>query len=604
MGLQIGNKVQTKGKTRKGKREFSGRFPLFGFDTHRFSLPCSNIDEARFQYIIRYCDDPVCPIVFPPTVRDPIVFFFFFYSFFHTPTTCLADICVLGLSYTHNQQIQSRNFHTRIQATNGMSFDINWETIYTDDGLRSSLKDFLNEKLTSIDLPKYMKDLRIVEVNLGSKSPKLTIRDIDYPFAEFYNQKEPEDSGNADLSIGSDSENRNRSKSFTSAEQRRTHHPVIRPQSIKKTMSESNYPLQTSELRTSSPIGIHSTTDLFIPRPGSPYLPGLHNGVGISAFGAREGETTSQNGSLESSIEPNVSIDGIQGETSGFKSPQKAPGHVPAARHEDGDQIDKTAVSENQTDAQKRTDIPAKGKNDIQFTMDLEWNSNIYIEVTCSLMVNYPSPGFITLPVRLKISDLLIHSLAVLAYLNHRVFVSFLCDLDDDSDAGAAGATTTRRSVHSDGSADAFLSTDELGSDSGNRIDIIKNMKIEGELGDYMDITGNTDDGISRSVNSHSRKSTTGGINAGRTRSYTNEINHHHMYSSSLSEKERLALQNWGASMAANEGPSNVDGASNGSVLRNIGKIEKFLLSALRKVLVNELAWPSWIEIDMNEEDE
>lgn len=76
------------------------------------------------------------------------------------------------------------------------------------------------------------------------------------------------------------------------------------------------------------------------------------------------------------------------------------------------------------------------------------------------------------------------------------------------------------------------------------------------------------------------------------------------MYSSSLSEKERLALQKWGVSMAANEGPNNVDGAGNGSVLRNIGKIEKFLLSALRKVLVNELAWPSWIEIDMNEEDE
>ena len=69
MGLQIGNKVQTKGNTRKGKREFSGRFLLFGFNPHRFSLSCSNIDEARFQYIITYCDVPVCPIVFPPSVQ-------------------------------------------------------------------------------------------------------------------------------------------------------------------------------------------------------------------------------------------------------------------------------------------------------------------------------------------------------------------------------------------------------------------------------------------------------------------------------------------------------------------------------------------------------
>lgn len=97
MGLQIGNKVQTKGKTRKGKREFSGRFPLFGFDTHRFSLPCSNIDEARFQYIIGYCDDPVCPIVFPPTVRDPIVFFFFFTLFF-TPRQHAWQISVYWAS--------------------------------------------------------------------------------------------------------------------------------------------------------------------------------------------------------------------------------------------------------------------------------------------------------------------------------------------------------------------------------------------------------------------------------------------------------------------------------------------------------------------------
>ncbi len=104
MGLQIGNNVQTKGKTRNGKREFSGRFPLFGFDTHRFSLPCSNIDEARFQYIIGYCDDPVCPIVFPPTVRDPIVFFFFFFllTFSHPDNMLGGYLCTGPLVYSQS----------------------------------------------------------------------------------------------------------------------------------------------------------------------------------------------------------------------------------------------------------------------------------------------------------------------------------------------------------------------------------------------------------------------------------------------------------------------------------------------------------------------
>lgn len=486
-----------------------------------------------------------------------------------------------------------------------MSFDINWETIYTDEGLRASLKDFLNEKLTSIDLPKYMKDLQIVEVNLGSKSPRLTIRDIDYPFAEFYQQDDTEfDQNSANMPNRPDKDNRNRSQSITNAEQRKRKHAVLKPQVVKKTVSESSYPLRSAGLRTSSPIGIHSTADLFMPCPGSPYLPGLHNGVGIGAFGAREGDAGSQNGSLGSSIEPNVSIDGIQSEEAGIKAPLETLQANPMASQESRSAAEQNTGPEVRTDGKNERNSTGKGENDIQFTLDLEWGSNIYVEVTCSLMVNYPSPGFITLPVRLKISDLTIHSLAVLAYLKHRVFVSFLCDLDEDFDAADADPLkATRRSTVTDAStADGFLNTEDLGSESGNRVDIIKNMKIEGELCDYRESVGTPSE--SRS-NSRGPKQQNGEINTGpRTRSYTNEINHHRMYSSSLSEKERLTLQSWSASMTDKEGANGVDGTGNGSVLRNIGKIEKFLLSALRKVLVNELAWPSWIEIDMDEDEE
>ncbi|GMF07831.1 unnamed protein product [[Candida] boidinii] len=38
-----------------------------------------------------------------------------------------------------------------------------------------------------------------------------------------------------------------------------------------------------------------------------------------------------------------------------------------------------------------------------------------------------------------------------------------------------------------------------------------------------------------------------------------------------------------------------------GSILRNISKIEKFLTGTIRSLLVVELAWPSWIELDFNE---
>lgn len=40
------------------------------------------------------------------------------------------------------------------------------------------------------------------------------------------------------------------------------------------------------------------------------------------------------------------------------------------------------------------------------------------------------------------------------------------------------------------------------------------------------------------------------------------------------------------------------------NILRNVGKVEKFLVEQLRNILRDEIAWPSWICIDMNDDDD
>ncbi|KAG7709968.1 hypothetical protein KL914_000878 [Ogataea haglerorum] len=168
-----------------------------------------------------------------------------------------------------------------------------------------------------------------------------------------------------------------------------------------------------------------------------------------------------------------------------------------------------------------------RSDNDIQFSLDFKFNSNIYIEVVCNLLINYPTHEFIKLPVRLKITHFQIHSLAVVAYVQKRVFISFLCDIDDEEaahESGEEGRQDSRKSSVSEIPHTVLSSRD--------RIDIIRNLKIEGELGSHQD---------SPSLNP-------------------------------------------------------------GSVLRNIGKIEKFLVGAIRNILIEELAWPSWIELDLTEE--
>lgn len=164
----------------------------------------------------------------------------------------------------------------------------------------------------------------------------------------------------------------------------------------------------------------------------------------------------------------------------------------------------------------KDTGGAKKGENDIQFVTELKFDGDFYMEVTTNLLLNYPTSSFISLPVKLKLTELFLHSMAVIAYLDNKVVLSFLCDVEDDT-GNAQDSLYYRKNGAMD------------------RMDVIKKLKIEGELGNY--------------------------------------------------NQDLLSA------------------ASNGSILRNIGKIEKFLVKTLKGLLINELGWPSWIELDFSDEE-
>ncbi|ABN66972.2 mitochondrial morphology and distribution, partial [Scheffersomyces stipitis CBS 6054] len=142
-------------------------------------------------------------------------------------------------------------------------------------------------------------------------------------------------------------------------------------------------------------------------------------------------------------------------------------------------------------------------ENDIQIIAEIEYSGNLHVDLIVNLLVNYPSPNFISLPIKLHITDIVIHSIATIAYLKKAVYFSFLCDINE--------------------STPDYFST----SSSSSRIDIVKKIKIESEIGE---------------------------------------------------------LEN--------------------NVLRNVGKVEKFLIEQLRNIIREELAWPSWICIDMSEDED
>ncbi|CCH58895.1 hypothetical protein TBLA_0B00510 [Henningerozyma blattae CBS 6284] len=116
-----------------------------------------------------------------------------------------------------------------------------------------------------------------------------------------------------------------------------------------------------------------------------------------------------------------------------------------------------------------REDV-AKAVHDIQCLAELEYVGDLSLTLTASLTLNYPSTNFVTLPIKLKISGIQIHSLCLLAYLSNQLFVSILCDINDP--------IIDNREFSNDSFNPIFANKNSL-----ERISIIRNMKIETEIG-------------------------------------------------------------------------------------------------------------------------
>ena len=54
--------------------------------------------------------------------------------------------------------------------------------------------------------------------------------------------------------------------------------------------------------------------------------------------------------------------------------------------------------------------------------MEINYKGDMHINLLVNLLVNYPSPNFISLPIKLHITDIVIHSIATIAYLKKSVF--------------------------------------------------------------------------------------------------------------------------------------------------------------------------------------
>lgn len=359
-----------------------------------------------------------------------------------------------------------------------MSLEIDWNRLLEDeDVISEAIRSFLDKEFQSLTLPPYIKSISVESLSLGTTTPQITIKNITDPFPEFYDFEE--DDGKEDIQqptgLGLNTNGRS------------AHEDDIMS-------TTSSLPSYSSEAREG-----HGVVQLEDDDDDDSDIEGYSNAEGSSHQESHNPTLPrSPDGTARLHYFPPLSSNLL----SNFRSPLYASLQNLASLNSSQSPA---APPQNRQPGEPSINFPSapaapatSGRDDdIQFYLDIAYNGDMSLCVTAKLLLNYPSPSFVSLPLKLTLTQLEIHAMAVLAYISKRIHFSFICDIEDEGDSEIL-----------------------IGHE---RINIIKNIKIESEIGD---------------VKEH------------------------------------------------------------GSVLRNVGKVERFLLERIRSLVRDELAWPGWITLE------
>ncbi|ANB12209.1 ERMES complex subunit MDM12 [Sugiyamaella lignohabitans] len=427
-----------------------------------------------------------------------------------------------------------------------MSIEIDWNRLLEDEAeLSEKIRSFLDSQFESLTLPPYIESVSVTSFKFGDAVPEVTIKHISDPFPEFYSDgsgdEEDGDSDNSDFDTSWPSEDaidtteeldslhfhgrrsrrssrrentrsvedlRNVSPSISSLPSYHTDEelpdPSRRPSFSRDVdqqqhlhdpfMANMNYfhPALSSNLLS------NMRSPLYTPGPGHLYGSGIRSPIPEVLLSPNRGATSP----IRTSASPDISIPSRQiplGDTSrAFSDGQN---QSPSSNQRNGPRLGTPLSMDGSSTCQPEPSVnPSPRDNDIQFFLEILYKGNMQLGITATLLLNYPSPSFVSLPVKITITGLEIHTLAVLAYVSNRIHFSFICDIEDNDDT----EDTMRLLRH-------------------EKIDIIRDIHIESEIGDQH---------------------------------------------------------------------------TNGPVLRNVGKVEKFLLERIRSMARDELAWPGWITFE------
>ena len=349
-----------------------------------------------------------------------------------------------------------------------MSIDIDWERLTSGpDGLAlaESIREFLHGKFQQIELPRFIQSVRVHAFEFGAAGPEVEIKDICDPLPDFYEDDVDveEDEGHNDQS--QDLEAHKGSEKYGSRPVEQLHqqsgiHAQPGPDAEKKRLQPPSY----IDIRHGSLRSMFSGSDqishpsLGVTTPGIPggtsNLSYFHSPLttGLSGTQTPLAAVAGKNLSADYGLgPPGISSDGAashhhDGSATSFSRPSTAESLTSAVSDASPGRQEqsKLRVSTQETRSEQILEdvasspqpTPEARAEDLQIMSRVRYSGDVKLSLTAEILLDYPMPSFVGIPLRLNITGLSFDGVAVLAWIRSRAHFCFLSPEDASSIIG------------------------------------------------------------------------------------------------------------------------------------------------------------------------
>lgn len=444
-----------------------------------------------------------------------------------------------------------------------MSIDIDWDSLTTGpsgDALAESVRDFIHAKFQQIQLPRFIRSVHIHTFQFGKECPTVELKDISDPLPEFYEDDgSSEDEENEEES--DEGEGRGASLQGQTEANKGMPPPSMLPQrnEMQDRLSmnkKSDPPRMQPPGRTARPFP-DAINPSFLPHSTTPGIPGGASNLSYFHLPLSAGLSRAATPLGSAGVTPFAPPAQW---TDHFRPPSPTRAHpardlLPAFNaYADPSSRPSTAYSHpgsptpaqnpfqhNPSLAQGDEIVEEDRSQDLQTTLHISYDGTLSLSLTAEILLDYPMPSFVGIPLKLQITGLNFDGVALLAYL--RGSSSPSADSPDLRRQSMTSTTSTNAEEHKQSQIKfCFLGPEDARA--------LLDSAIRGQTTVAGDIPTDTNTEDTQAA---------GGL------------------------LREIRVE------------SEVGRQENGKqVLKNVGKIEKFVVEQMRKIFEEEFVWPSF----------